>query len=200
VEKKPRLAKRGDVHEAQTFLFLEKVFEGVMSFACETFDLVESRAIVFRHASRADRIDFLVTVQKLAAKHLSRKLHNQFRRQLTGGEIGAGSRRMLVASLASEFIKAELFPRSRWFSGSGWAEAQRKKQQTLSISMTPSQIKATADAQFINPSRDRRWHEETGAPLIVAENWEPTQEPEAPIVTEFMDVTSDAFAAQELSI
>jgi hypothetical protein len=165
-----RQQKRGDreVHDAQTFLVLERIFTAVTDFAIETLDLVENHAIVFRSASKPDRIDYLITVQKLAAAKLNRPLRTQFTRLMRGEEVGAGSRRMCVAKLANDFIKSELFPRARWFAPSGWVEVQRKKQQTLSLLMTPAKVKKVADAYFISPNNNR-YFDEVGAPPITAE-------------------------------
>jgi hypothetical protein len=200
VEKKPRLAKRGDqdVHDAQKFLFLEKVFASVMDHATETWDMIQSHSIIYRSSSKADRVDYLLQVEKIAA-NLDRKLRNQFRRLLMGGEIGAGSRRMLVAKLSQAFISSELFPRARWFAGSGWAEGQKKRQSALAIVMTPMQVSAVATA-YISPSRNRRF-DEAGAPLIVAESWTNGQEARTEIPVDPVTETDDsAFATQELSI
>lgn len=202
MQKLGRQRKKGDrqVYEAQKFLVLEKVFTAVTDFAIETFDMIESHAVVYRSPSKPDRVDYLITVQKLSAK-LSRPLRKQFKRLLRGEAIGAGSRRMCVAKLAPEYVKSELFPRMRWFAGPGWVEAQKKKQQSLSLAMSAGQVKKiseVAEAFFI-PLGSTRHFDEAGAPPIKAEPGgapkEPAVEPMDPVIA-----TNDgAFANQELS-
>ncbi len=169
-EKKPRLAKRGDHHQ----VFNErgvKAFDDVMSFAQEIHTTVESRGIVSMRSDRLTKFDYLISVKSCAEKNLDRGSLKNFYKLLNGVEIGAGSRRLLIAKLARLFCSYAygLHPVNRFFCPTdAWKSRVKTKAENIRIAMTPRQPKAF---KAISPDNARRF--EDNAPLIVAEKLEP---------------------------